>query len=143
VDAYPIPASSGHIGEQRGARATRLPAAIPGPVLLEDAEAEETMSPGAELGGALGLEPATDGDVHGLLDGPRALGAMADVVLNALAVGVDVGDQLAQEAVAFRIVAAGGPQLGQLGDQAVDVALDRLGVKRHENGTALRHEVAR
>jgi hypothetical protein len=59
------------------------------------------VSAGTEPGGALRLETTTDGDIDGLFDGSRSMGAVARVILDPLAVGIDVGDQVTQKAVPF------------------------------------------
>ncbi len=98
------------------------------------------MGAGAVPGGALGLEAAADRHVDGLLDGAGALGTVAEVVLDPLAIGVDVGEQLAQEAVLLRVVGAAGPQLGELGDQPLDIAADGVGQQASDRILPLRPE---
>ena len=79
------------LSARRGSGAAGLPVAVPGAVLLEGPEAEQAVGAGAVPGGALGLEAAAGRHVDGLLDGAGALGTVAEVVLDPLAMGGDVG----------------------------------------------------
>lgn len=68
-------------------------------------------------------------DVHGLLDGAGCLCAVLGVNRDSLLVGVDVGDDLAQERAAFIVVTVVGPDLGQAAKDLLDLPVDR---ERHE-----------